>query len=98
MPFANYGTGTYSNSAGNLQRHRGHTTLSGQYVGISDSCGAISKAADGTGLIAARQLDRHRLHHPRLGRRGQHARARTQYYNVTRAKEVGRGWLPRTPG
>jgi len=35
MPFANYGSGLYANSAGLFSGTTGTTTLSGQYVGIS---------------------------------------------------------------
>ena len=94
MPFANYGTGTYSNSAGIFSGTTGTTTLSGQYVGISDSCGSISKAADASGSIALGSSTGTDCTTPGSGGAGNTHAARTQYYNVTRAKEVGKGWLP----
>jgi fibronectin type 3 domain-containing protein len=94
MPFANYATSTYSNSAGIFTGTTGTTTLSGQHVAISDSCGSISKAADASGNIALGSSAGTDCTTPGTGGSGNTHAARTQYYNVTRAKEVGRGWLP----
>ena len=94
MPFANYATGSYSNSAGIFTGTSGTTTLSGQYVGISDSCGSISKAGDASGNIALGSSTGTDCTTPGSGGAGNTHASRTQYYNVTRAKEVGRGWLP----
>ena len=94
MPFANYGSGLYANSAGLFSGTTGTTTLSGQYVGISDSCGAISKAADANGLIAMGSSTGTDCTTPGSGGAGNTHASRTQYYMVNRAKEVGRGWLP----
>ncbi len=65
MPFANVATGTYANSAGIFSGTTGTTTLQGQYVRITDTCGAISKAADGSGVIALGSGNGHRLHDSR---------------------------------
>ena len=46
MPYANYATSSYANSAGLFGGSTGTTTLNGQYVRIVDSCGSISKAAN----------------------------------------------------
>jgi hypothetical protein len=94
MPFANYATNQYANSAGLFSGTTGTTTLSGQYVGISDSCGSISKSADANGLIAMGSSSGTDCTTPGSGGSGNTHAARTQYYMVNRAKEVGRGWLP----
>ncbi len=72
LPFANVATGGYTNSAGVFSGTTGTTTLNGQYVRITDSCGAISKAADASGRHRPRHLGRHRLHDAGHRRRRQH--------------------------
>ncbi len=87
-------TGVYTNSAGIFSGTTGTTTLNGQYVRITDSCGSISKAADASGLIALGTSGGTDCTTPGSGGAGNTHAARTQFYNVNRAKEVGRGWLP----
>ncbi|HSM14792.1 MAG TPA: fibronectin type III domain-containing protein, partial [Thermoanaerobaculia bacterium] len=94
MPFADYATSTYSNSAGIFSGTSGTTALNGQYVRISDSCGSISKSADGTGAIALGSSSGTDCTTPGTGGSGNTHSARTQFYNLNRIKEVGRGWLP----
>ncbi len=94
MPFANYGTGLYTNSAGIFGGTSGTTTLTGQYVRIVDSCGSISKAADGNGVIALGSSSGTDCTTPGSGGAGNTHAARTQFYALNRAKEVARGWLP----
>jgi fibronectin type 3 domain-containing protein len=94
MPFANYGSGLYANSAGIFSGTSGTTTLVGQYIGISDNCGAISKAADGSGVIALGSSSGTDCTTPGSGGAGNTHAARTQFYALNRAKEVARGWLP----
>ncbi|MGE5233604.1 MAG: hypothetical protein ACM3OB_05795, partial [Acidobacteriota bacterium] len=96
MPFANVSSGGYTNSAGLYNYTSGtvSTTLSGQYVKITDSCGAISKSSDATGAIALGTSTGTDCTTPGSGGAGNTHAARTQFYNVNRAKEVARGWLP----
>jgi len=94
MPFANIATGVYTNSAGVFSGTTGTSTLLGQYVGVSDSCGAISKAADANGAIAFGSSTGTDCTTPGTGGAGNTHAARTQFYALNRAKEVARGWLP----
>jgi hypothetical protein len=94
MPFANYGSGLYTNSAGVFSGTSGTTTLVGRYVGISDSCGSISKAADANGLIALGSSSGTDCTTPGTGGAGNTHASRTQFYMLNRAKEAARGWLP----
>src|SRR6185436_2853828 len=53
MPFTNISSGGFTNSAGNYNFTSAVTSsLAGQYVRITDTCGSISQASDGTGAIA----------------------------------------------
>ncbi|MEO8274857.1 MAG: pre-peptidase C-terminal domain-containing protein [Thermoanaerobaculia bacterium] len=95
LPFTNYAAGSYTNSAGIFTGTTGTTTLQGQYVKITDSCGATSKAADGTGAILLGSGTGTDCTIPTTGGgAGNTHAARTQFYNINRAKEIGRGWLP----
>jgi trimeric autotransporter adhesin len=94
LPFANVAAGVYTNSAGIFSGTTGTTTLDGQYVKITDSCGAISKAADASGVLALGSSAGTDCTTPGSGGAGNTHAARTQFYDVNRAKEVGRGWLP----
>ncbi|MCB9377572.1 MAG: pre-peptidase C-terminal domain-containing protein [Holophagales bacterium] len=94
MPFANVATGVYTNSAGIFSGTTGTTTLTGQYVRIVDSCGSISKSADGSGAIAMGSSSGTDCTTPGSGGSGNTHAARTQYYALNRVKEVARGWLP----
>ncbi|MFN7960287.1 MAG: hypothetical protein U0002_03370 [Thermoanaerobaculia bacterium] len=94
MPFANVATGVFANSAGLFSGTTGTTTLNGQYVAISDTCGTISKAADATGAIALGTSTGTDCTTPGSGGAGNTHASRTQFYHVNRSKEVGRGWLP----
>lgn len=95
LPFTNVATGVYTNSAGIFTGTTGTTTLQGQYVKITDSCGSTSKAADGSGILALGSGTGTDCTIPATGGgAGNTHAARTQFYNVNRAKEIGRGWLP----
>jgi fibronectin type 3 domain-containing protein len=94
MPFANVASGVYTNSAGVFSGTTGTTTLDGQYVRITDSCGAISKAADASGAIALGTSGGTDCSTPGTGGAGNTHAARSQFYALNRAKEVARGWLP----
>ena len=96
MPYANVSSGGYTNSAG-VYTYGGGTvtsTLQGQYVRISDSCGSISKAADGSGNIAFGTSSGTNCTTPGSGGSGNTHSSRMQFYHLNRAKEVARGWLP----
>jgi fibronectin type 3 domain-containing protein len=94
LPFTNVASGVYTNSAGIFSGTTGTTTLDGQFVKITDSCGTISKAADGTGALALGSSAGTDCTTPGSGGAGNTHASRTQFYMVNRAKEVGRGWLP----
>ncbi|HXT21619.1 MAG TPA: hypothetical protein VN923_12785, partial [Thermoanaerobaculia bacterium] len=94
LPFANVATGVFTNSAGIFGGTTGTTTLNGQFVAISDSCGTISKAADANGTIAMGSSTGTDCTTPGSGGAGNTHASRTQYYMVNRGKEAARGWLP----
>lgn len=95
LPFTNLSTGGFSNSGGIFTATgTPSTTLAGQYVKIVDTCGAISKAADGSGNIALGSSTGTDCTTPGSGGAGNTHASRTQFYNVNRGKEIGRGWLP----
>lgn len=94
LPFANVATGVFTNSAGIFSGTTGTTTLNGQFVAISDSCGSISKAADANGVIALGSSSGTDCTTPGTGGAGNTHSARTQFYMVNRIKEKARGWLP----
>src|SRR6185369_10697034 len=68
--------------------------LNGQYVKISDTCGAISKASDWTGFLDFGTSSGTDCATPGPGQGGNTHSARTQFYHVNRIKEAGRSWLP----
>ena len=74
MPFANVSTGGFTNSAGiyNCTSGTVTSTLAGQYVKITDTCGAISQASDATGNIAFGTSTGTDCTTPGQRRRGQH--------------------------
>jgi trimeric autotransporter adhesin len=97
MPFTNLSTGGFTNSAGVYNFTGGTVTssLAGQYVRISDNCGAISLTANGTtGDLAFGTSTGTNCTTPGVGGAGNTHSARTQYYHLNRAKEQARGWLP----
>jgi hypothetical protein len=94
MPFTNLSTGGFTNSAGVFSSSGASSTLNGQFVRITDTCGAISQAADGSGNIAFGTSTGTDCVTPGHGGAGNTHAARTQFYHVNRIKEVGRGWLP----
>ncbi|HEY0781749.1 MAG TPA: hypothetical protein VGE98_04780, partial [Thermoanaerobaculia bacterium] len=96
MPFTNLSTGGFSNSAG-LYTFSGGTltsSLNGQFVKITDTCGAISLTASGTGDLAFGTSTGTDCTTPGVGGAGNTHSSREQFYQVNRIKEVGRGWLP----
>ncbi|HSG40089.1 MAG TPA: hypothetical protein VLE27_10665, partial [Thermoanaerobaculia bacterium] len=96
MPFVNLSSGGFSNSAG-VYTFGGSaitSTLAGQYVRISDNCGAISLATNGSGDLVFGTSTGTNCTTPGFGGAGNTHAARTQYYHLNRAKEQARGWLP----
>ena len=96
FPFLNLSAGGPSNSAGLYSFGGGALTssLDGTFVHINDSCGAISLAADGSGNLAFGTSGGTDCTTPGFGGAGNTHAAREQFYQVNRAKEAGRGWLP----
>jgi hypothetical protein len=96
MPFADVSGVGASSSAGTYNFTGGTpvSTLNGTYVKITDTCGAISQAADGSGNIAFGTSAGTDCTTPGHGGAGNTHSTRTQFYQINRIKEVGRGWLP----
>lgn len=97
-PFANLTGGAtgFTNSAGiyNFTSGTVSSTLSGQYVRITDTCGAISQASDAAGNLAFGTSTGTNCTTPGHGGAGNTHASREQFYQVNRIKEVVRGWLP----
>jgi trimeric autotransporter adhesin len=96
LPYANLSSGGFSNSAG-LYAWGGSpitSTLAGQYVKITDTCGAISQGSDGFGNLAFGTSTGTDCTTPGHGGVGNTHSSREQFYQVNRIKEVVRGWLP----
>ncbi|HEX6898646.1 MAG TPA: fibronectin type III domain-containing protein [Thermoanaerobaculia bacterium] len=96
VPFTNLSSGGFTNSAGVYTFGGGTVTssLAGQYVRISDNCGAISVTANGAGDLVFGTSTGSDCTTPGFGGAGNTHSARTQYYHLNRAKEQARGWLP----
>jgi hypothetical protein len=96
MPFTNISSGGFTNSAGiyNFTGAAVTSTLNGQYVAISDTCGSISKGSDASGNLAFGTSTGTNCTTPGTGGAGNTHSAREQFYQVNRIKEVVRGWLP----
>jgi hypothetical protein len=97
MPFANVigGSGGFTNSAGLYDFTTAtSSTLAGQFVRISDTCGAISQASDGLGNLAFGTSTGTDCTTPGHGGAGNTHSSREQFYQVNRIKEVVKGWLP----
>ncbi len=94
MPYVGAG-GSSTNSAGYYNfTSATSSTLDGLFVIITDSCGSISQASNGTGAIAFGTSGGTDCTTPGHGGLGNTHASRQQYYQVNRIKEVGRGWLP----
>jgi hypothetical protein len=97
MPFADTGQAApndFTNSAG-IFNHTGGattTTLTGRYVDISDSCGAISNS--GTGAINLGGTNGQHDCTTAGGSAGNTASSRSAFYEVNKLIEMARGWLP----
>ncbi|HXO19615.1 MAG TPA: hypothetical protein VOA87_06780, partial [Thermoanaerobaculia bacterium] len=95
-PFANLSIGGFSNSGGiyNFTSGTVTSTLNGQFVKITDTCGAISQASDANGNIAFGTSSGTDCTTPGHGGAGNTHASREQFYQVNRIKEVVKGWLP----
>ena len=95
-PFANLSSGGFSNSGGVYSFTSGTvtSTLAGQFVKITDTCGAISQASDASGNIAFGTSTGTDCTTPGHGGAGNTHASREQFYQVNRIKEVVKGWLP----
>jgi trimeric autotransporter adhesin len=99
MPFANTGLAApnnFTNSAGLFDFTSGTatTTLTGRYVRIVDSCGALS-ASSGTGAIELGGVNnQHDCTIGTGGGAGNTAASRSAFYEVNKLAEQARGWLP----
>jgi hypothetical protein len=97
MPFANTGLAApndFTNSAGIVNYTGGTvtTTLTGRYVGIADTCGAITNSAAGA-LDLAGTNGQHDCT-TAGGSAGNTPASRTAFYEVNKLAEMARGWLP----
>ncbi len=97
-PFPDVGlsSGGFSNGGG-LYNYTGGTvtgTLSGQFVKITDSCGAISQTSDAAGNIDFGTSTGTDCTTPGHGGAGNTHSAREQFYQIEKIKGVVRGWLP----
>jgi hypothetical protein len=97
MPFADVSAGGYTSSAGVYNYTSGTVTsaLNGQYVKITDNCGAISQSSGAGGNISFGTSAGTDCTTPGSGGAGNTHSARTQFYHVNRAKEIARGWITR---
>ena len=102
FPFADYGSGTYADQGGNFSGTTGTSTLTGRTgsggnvgaVDITDDCGSISKAADGSGIIDFGTSGGYDCTTPGSGGAGNTHAARTQYWNVAQIKIKAYTYLP----
>ncbi len=97
MPWANTGLASpnnFGNSAGVFDYTSGTvtTTLSGKYVRIVDSCGAISESGSGDVNLGGTN-GQHDCTSAGLSA-GDTPASRTAFYEVNKLAEQARGWLP----
>ncbi len=104
MPFANTGLpnpNQFTDTGGNYNAATGAvtTTLNGQYVRITDTCGAISETVtapanmnlgSGPGTDCVKPVNGNPLPHSN----GDTHSTRDAFYNVNKLKEQVRGWRP----
>jgi len=103
LPKADYGAGLYADVAGNFSGNSGTSALNGLLagsngvsagVGIVDTCGAVSMAATGSGLIDFGGSGGTDCTTPGIGGAGNTHAARTQYWNVVQIMLKGISYLP----
>ena len=98
MPFADTGLASpnnFTNSAGILNWTTGTvtTTLTGQFVDIVDTCGAISNSST-TGSIALGGANNQHDCTNGGGSTGNTPASRSAFYELNKLAEEARGWLP----
>ncbi|MGH9464144.1 MAG: endopeptidase, partial [Thermoanaerobaculia bacterium] len=97
MPFADTGfAGVNTNSAGiyNYTSGTATTTLTGPYVDIIDTCGAISASSATGDINLGGSNNQHDCTTPGTGGAGNTAASRSAFYEVNKLAELARGWLP----
>ncbi len=99
MPWANTGLAApnnFTNSAGTFNYTSGTvtTTLAGQFVRISDTCGSISQSSTTGDLFLGGTNNQHDCTVPAGSSAGNTAASRSAFYEVNKIKELARGWLP----
>jgi subtilisin-like proprotein convertase family protein len=97
MPFADTGLASpnnFTNSAGLFEYSSGTVTthLSGKFVTITDSCGAINESAPGDILLGG--LNNQHDCTSTGSSPGDTPASRSAFYEVNKLKEMARGWLP----
>jgi hypothetical protein len=98
MPFADTGLASpnnFTNSAGLFNYTSGTTTttLTGRYVDIVDSCGAVSNSST-TGAINLGGSNNQHDCTTGGGSTGNTPASRSAFYEVNKLAEMARGWLP----
>jgi Zn-dependent metalloprotease len=98
MPFANTGLAApnnFTNSAGVYNYTSGTvtTTLSGRYVRILDSCGAISQSSSTGDILMGGTNNQHDCT-TGGGSAGNTPASRSAFYEINKIAELARGWLP----
>ncbi len=102
FPYADYGATSFCDAAGNFTGTTGTSTMNGRTgsagnvggVYITDTCGAISQAADATGLVDFGSSTGTDCTTPGHGGVGNTHAARTQYWNVSEIKMKAYSYLP----
>ena len=93
LPFANLGGGLFADAAGFFAGNNATSTLAGQYVTVSDKCGAISQTTT-TGNLDFGSGAGTDCTTPGFGGAGNTHASRTLYYTINRFKMKARSYLP----
>jgi hypothetical protein len=99
MPFANTGLAApnnFADSGGIFDWTSGTTTttLSGDFVRVVDTCGAISLSSTTGTLAMGGTNGQHDCTTPGIGGAGNTAASRSAFYEVNKIAEMARGYLP----
>ncbi|NMO18906.1 endopeptidase [Pyxidicoccus fallax] len=99
MPWANTGVASpnnFTDGAGiyNYTSGTSNTTLSGKYVRVSDSCGAISVNSTSGNMDLGGVNNDHDCTVPAGTSAGNTAASRSSFYELNKLAEQARGWLP----
>jgi subtilisin-like proprotein convertase family protein len=97
MPFADTGLASpnnFTNSAGLFEYSSGTVTthLSGKFVTITDTCGAVNESAPGDILLGG--VNNQHDCTTAGSSPGDTPASRSAFYEVNKLKEMARGWLP----